>query len=146
MLQFVAAHAYVLLFSLVLIEQLGVPLPGAPMLLAAGALARTGQLSVAVALTLAPLASVIGHAAWFFAALALALALYLLIKYRERRRVLRDLALTRIAPHEVKKLLDDGVDVLIVDVRHPRELSGGTLPGALALSFEALEGRAQGMP
>lgn len=250
---FLVGHAYALVFGVTLLEQLGLPLPAAPMLLAAGALARSGQINGVVALALALIAALAGHTAWFYAgrlggtrvlkllcsislepdscvrrtqeafaergaitlivapwipglggvapplagtspmrlttfllldgigslfysgvfvaigfifgdqlatllafgarfgvwfaaALAAALALYILIKFRERRRVLRDLALTRITPHEVKRLIEGGGELLIVDVRHASELTGGTLPGALALSFEELAARAETMP
>jgi membrane protein DedA with SNARE-associated domain len=252
-LEFLARHGYSVVFAVVVLQQLGLPLPGAPILLAAGALARGGQLHAAVAVVLAVIAATIGHAAWFFAGrlrgarvlrllceislepdtcvrrtqqlfadrgaltlvaapwipglggvapplagmskmglarfLALdglgsliwaslyvaagfvfagqietilafasrlggwvvlagisALALYAAIKYRERRKVLRDLALSRITASELKDLLDRGAELLIVDVRHAVEHAGGTLPGALAISFEELEKRAHALP
>jgi membrane protein DedA with SNARE-associated domain len=252
-LEFLARHGYSLVFAVVLLQQAGLPLPGAPVLIATGALARGGQLHAAAAVALAVTAATIGHGAWFFAgrlrgarvlrllceislepdtcvrrtqqifsdrgaltliaapwipglggvapplagmskmslarflaldflgsllwaslyvgagfllgdqieailtrasrlggwfelAVACALLLYAAIKYRERRKVLRDLALSRITAHELKDLLDRGVELLIVDVRHAVEHAAGTLPGALALSFEELEKRVHDLP
>lgn len=252
-LEVLAHHGSSLVFAVILLQQAGLPLPGAPVLLAAGALARTGRLGALPTIALAVIASAIGHVGWFFAgrlrgarvlrllceislepdtcvrrtqqlfadrgALTLiaapwvpglggvapplagmskmslarfllvdglgslvwasvyvgagfifgdqieailafasrlggwfvvagvcALALYAAIKYYERRKVLRDLALARITAPELKNLLDRGVELLIVDVRHSIEHAGGTLPGALALSFEELEKRADALP
>src|SRR5690348_5639011 len=66
-LEILARHGYSLVFAIILAQQAGVPLPGAPVLLAAGALARTGRLSASPAIALAVIASTIGHAGWFFA-------------------------------------------------------------------------------
>jgi membrane protein DedA with SNARE-associated domain len=251
-LQFLARHGYALLFGLTLVEQLGVPLPSAPVLLAAGALVHAGKVKLAPAIALAMGAALIGHSAWYLAGrlrgarvlklmcslslepdtcvrrtqdlfaqrgvltlilapwipglggfaaplagvtgmsaarfvaidaagsmlwasvyvgigaafgdqleailrvalrlggwLALfaggGLALYLANKYRLRRNVLRELALLRVHPRDVKQQLDRGEQVLILDVRLPSEVAAGTLPGALALSFSELEARAREM-
>ena len=252
-LDFLVRHGYAVLFAMSLLEQLGVPLPASPMLLAAGALVRSGQLSAAPVVLLAVAAALLGHWFWFEAgrrrggqvlrflcmlslepdtcvrrtqdlfttrgaltlvlapwipglgsvapplagmsgmrlwrflaldavasflwaaafiglgyafagqleavlqmalrfggsALVLALAalaLYLGIKLGQRRRLLRELEQTRIAPAELKALLDSGALVAIIDVRHPREAAAGALPGALRLAFDELEARAAEMP
>ena len=44
-LQFLVKHGYVVLFASVLAQQLGLPLPSTPFIIAAGALAHSGQLS-----------------------------------------------------------------------------------------------------
>ncbi|HEY6121620.1 MAG TPA: hypothetical protein VIV66_16800 [Pyrinomonadaceae bacterium] len=46
-LQFLVKHGYVVLFASVLAQQLGVPLPSTPVIVAADALAHSGQLSFA---------------------------------------------------------------------------------------------------
>ena len=55
-----------MLFSFVLAEQLGLPVPSTPVLLAAGALGGLGKLNFAIALPLAVLASLIGDSVWFY--------------------------------------------------------------------------------
>ncbi len=64
-LGFLIRHGYSTLFVLVLVDQLGLPLPAAPFLLAAGALAQAGSLNPGAALGLSVLASVLAHGAWY---------------------------------------------------------------------------------
>ena len=58
-------YRYPILFGFVLAEQIGLPLPALPILLACGALIRTGQLDLAPALGLALTASVLSDLLWF---------------------------------------------------------------------------------
>jgi membrane protein DedA with SNARE-associated domain len=62
---FLLRHGYVLFFGITLLEQLGAPLPGIPILLAAGALAKTGQFSLSALIVLSVGASALGHLAWY---------------------------------------------------------------------------------
>jgi membrane protein DedA with SNARE-associated domain len=62
---FLVQHRYAVLFGAVLLEQLGLPLPAAPLLLAAGSLAGMGRMSFAAALGLAALASLLADSAWY---------------------------------------------------------------------------------
>jgi membrane protein DedA with SNARE-associated domain/rhodanese-related sulfurtransferase len=64
--EFLLKHGYIVLFAAVLAEQSGLPLPSAPFLLAAGALAGLGRLNIAEALILAIIASLIGDSLWFY--------------------------------------------------------------------------------
>src|SRR5688572_16059468 len=64
-LSFLLRHGYGILFAFVLAEQMGLPLPAAPVLLAMGALAATGNFSFALAIVVAALAAVIGDSVWF---------------------------------------------------------------------------------
>src|SRR5204863_7388853 len=54
------------LFAAVFVEQMGVPLPAAPWLLAAGALAVTDELDWLVALSAATFGSVLADLIWFY--------------------------------------------------------------------------------
>ena len=63
--QFLLHHPYATLFGIVLAEQLGIPLPSLPVLLAAGALAGMGRIGLAHSLALAVLATVTADLAWF---------------------------------------------------------------------------------
>jgi len=65
-LEFLVRHGSAVLFAAVLIEQLGIPLPAAPWLLAAGALAGTGKLNWLVALCSAVIGSVLADLMWFY--------------------------------------------------------------------------------
>ncbi len=64
-IQFLLRHGYAVLFVFVLAEQIGLPLPAVPVLLAVGALAGTGQLSFPVALLVAAAAALLSDFTWY---------------------------------------------------------------------------------
>ncbi len=59
-------HTYLLLFSWVLVEQGGVPIPSVPVMLAAGTMSAAHHLHIAYALPLIMLACLISDSAWYF--------------------------------------------------------------------------------
>jgi membrane protein DedA with SNARE-associated domain/rhodanese-related sulfurtransferase len=59
-------HTYLLLFSWVLVEQGGVPIPSVPVMLAAGTMSAAHHLHIAYALPLVMLACLISDSAWYF--------------------------------------------------------------------------------
>jgi membrane protein DedA with SNARE-associated domain/rhodanese-related sulfurtransferase len=65
-LQFVAQHGAAVVFAAVFIEQMGIPLPATPWLLAAGALAATDQLNLFAVVISASLGSTLSAAIWFY--------------------------------------------------------------------------------
>ncbi len=65
LIQFLLRHGYIVLFGAVLIEQAGAPIPSVPVLLAAGALAASGALSLTKVILLALLASIMGDLIWY---------------------------------------------------------------------------------
>ena len=64
-LQLLIQHGYAVLFLLVLIDQIGLPLPAVPVLLVAGALAGAGKFNVFAVILLAAGGSFLGHAVWY---------------------------------------------------------------------------------
>lgn len=66
LLEFLTANGYLVVFGWVLIGQAGVPVPAGPLLLAAGALAGSGELSLGALLLLSVVASLAADAAWFW--------------------------------------------------------------------------------
>ncbi len=64
-IEFLLRYGYVLLFGWVLAEQLGLPLPSAPLLLAAGALAGSNRMNLAAALVLPIVAVGVSDAFWY---------------------------------------------------------------------------------
>jgi membrane protein DedA with SNARE-associated domain len=64
-LQFLIKHGYVVLFISVLAQQLGQPLPSTPFIIAAGALAHSGQLSFTAVLFIACSAAIVADLVWF---------------------------------------------------------------------------------
>jgi membrane protein DedA with SNARE-associated domain/rhodanese-related sulfurtransferase len=247
-LQFVVRHGYLLVFGWVLVEQAGLPIPSAPLLLAVGALAGTHELNLALAIAAAvigavasdsmwyelgrqkgvrvlqllcrislepdscvrrtqvsfgdngprillvvkfipglnamasPLAGIIrmgwrkfllfdvlgaliwvssfvltgyvfagelervaAQAAylgkWLMAILLAAFAGYILWKFYNRQRFLRNLKIARISPEELKRKMDAGEDVIIVDLRHALDFAAQpeSIPGALHMDAAELE-------
>ncbi|MGA9071268.1 MAG: VTT domain-containing protein [Terracidiphilus sp.] len=59
-------YGYVLLFAWILVEQLGIPLPATPVLLAAGALSAAHEINFLFALLAGLAGSLIADSTWFF--------------------------------------------------------------------------------
>ncbi|HZD94244.1 MAG TPA: VTT domain-containing protein [Candidatus Sulfotelmatobacter sp.] len=70
------------------------------------------------------------------------------LKYLQRRRFLRDLYKLRIAPEEVRRMLDSGEPVVILDLRHPLDSVSDprTLPGAIRVLPGEVTSRADTLP
>ncbi len=255
-LDFVLKHGYLILFLSVLVEQMGLPLPSLPVLLAIGALSASGAFSYPAALALAVFACLIADNVWYWMgvyrgaailkllckislepdscvrrtenmfsrygapgllfskflpglstaaaplagmfrmkiwkfALAdgagaliwagvytglgyafhdqlellaaqaarmgswlLGLLITLVIawvawKYIERRRFYRELRIARIAPVELRQMLDRGDQVTVVDLRNALEWSedgAAKLPGAMHMAYEEIEQRLKEIP
>jgi membrane protein DedA with SNARE-associated domain/rhodanese-related sulfurtransferase len=248
-------YGYLLIFAWVLVEQLGVPLPSVPILLAAGALSAQRQISFPLALGVAVAASIIADSVWFFigrthghrvlrllcklslepttcvrrtqdsfgrrrgtmlmfakfvpglstlappvagqngmsyglfllydgigsifwvgvtmacgrffgdllkrnpslldwvgrfsgALLILGVVAFFIGRLVRRRMVLRNLVASRLEPEELKRQLDAGEQVYIVDLRHPLELVPDPfkLPGAVHFSPDTLTARQSEIP
>lgn len=65
-LQFLADHGDTVLFWVIFVEQLGVPIPAIPLLIAAGALVGAGKMTVATALLIPVAASLPPDLAWYY--------------------------------------------------------------------------------
>lgn len=65
-IQFLINHGEAALFAFVLIEQAGLPLPAAPLLLAAGALGAGGKLNVVATVALVTNAAMLADLVWFY--------------------------------------------------------------------------------
>lgn len=253
--EFLADHGAAVIFWVVFVEQLGVPLPAIPLLIAAGALVGAGKMSLATALlvpvaaslppdlawyylgrlkggrvlgflcrlslepdscvrdtenlfhrygprglllakfipgfsTVAPpLAGIVGMSAATFAlydiggtliwtavsagigalfsnqleqlvglfdqagGLLLAILLagmagFIAYKFYHRQKFLRHLRMAKISVEELKRRMDAGDAISVVDVRHPLalELDPETIPGAINFTLEEIEHRHQEIP
>ena len=80
--------------------------------------------------------------------IAVSLGGYLLYKYLHRQKLLRDLRVARITPIELKQLMDDGHQSIVVDLRGSLDHLADpyTIPGALRISPEKLEQRHHDIP
>jgi membrane protein DedA with SNARE-associated domain len=73
---------------------------------------------------------------------------YVAVKWVQRRRFLRKLRIARIGQDELKRDLDAGKPVLIVDLRSEIDVAAApfVIPGALRIPAEALEQRHRDIP
>ncbi len=254
-LEFLVRHGYAVVFASVLVEQLGLPIPAIPVLLAAGALAGAGNLSVAPVLAAALVGALAGDLLWYelgrrrgmqivqllcrislepdscvrktegsferngarsllfakfvpglstvapplagvfrmrfgrflafdvvgtllwagafvalgfafadqleriadraavlggglFALLLGGLGLFVLAKFAHRQRFLRQLRIARITPEELKRRLDAGEAVVVVDLRHSLDFEAdpALIPGALRMDAARFEETHESMP
>ncbi len=76
-----------------------------------------------------------------FVLVAGGLTIYVLWKYSLRRRFIKRHVMARITPDELKRKLDAGENIIIIDVRHPLDLEGDpyVIPGALRMSLDQAE-------
>ncbi len=63
--EFLIKHGYTLLFAWVLVEQMGLPIPAIPLLLAAGALAGSGKMDLTISVSLALIAVILADLFWY---------------------------------------------------------------------------------
>jgi membrane protein DedA with SNARE-associated domain/rhodanese-related sulfurtransferase len=175
-------HGYSVLFVSVFARQMWLPVPAILFLIAAGALADSGRMTLAFALGLAVVACLLAdmvwyeagrrwgdqilhfiyglgyllgkdldHAATYGARLGLfwvilvsaALAMYLSRKLVRWHRFVRESRLARITPEELKKKMDAGEQVIIVDLHGCRDGPRGHrgIPGAVCLDPHRLRQR-----
>ncbi len=64
-LQFVVRHGYLLVFAWVFVEQGGLPVPSAPLLLAVGALSGVHQMNLGVAIAFAVIGALASDSMWY---------------------------------------------------------------------------------
>ena len=76
------------------------------------------------------------------------LSAYIGWKFYQRRRFIRDLRVARVSSEELRKMLDSGSDVVIVDLRRAIEVQNDRfkLPGAIWIALEELESRHEEIP
>lgn len=85
---------------------------------------------------------------WLVAIVLAAFAAYALLKYAQRRRFIRQLAVARITPEELRRRLDAGEDIVVVDLRHSMEFEAepAMVPGAIHLLPDELDTRHAEIP
>jgi rhodanese-related sulfurtransferase len=76
------------------------------------------------------------------------LSAYILYKYIGRRRFLRELRIARITVEELKEKMDDGEELMVVDLRHPLDFDADpeTIPGAFRIDAKELEEKNDRLP
>jgi hypothetical protein len=76
------------------------------------------------------------------------LALYIAGKYTRRQWFIRHLRISRVTPVELRRRIDTGEPLMIVDLRHALDFAVDSvvIPGAVRVSPEELERRWQEIP
>ena len=79
---------------------------------------------------------------------AAAVAGYVIVKWIQRQRFLRGLRIARVSQDELKRDLDSGNPVFVVDLRSALDVAAMpfVIPGALRIAAEELEQRHEGIP
>jgi hypothetical protein len=74
-------------------------------------------------------------------ALGIGLVAYIAYKFAHRQRLLHALRIARITPDELKRMMDNGQKVLVVDLRSAldHEADPYTIPGALRMTADVAE-------
>lgn len=85
---------------------------------------------------------------WLLAIIVVGLAGFIGYKFYHRQKFLRDLRMAKISVDELKKRMDAGDLITVVDVRHPLalELDPEAIPGALNFLLEDIEHRHHEIP
>lgn len=83
-----------------------------------------------------------------FALLAFALVAFIALKWWQRQRLYRVLRMARISIEELRRLMDEGRDPIVLDVRNAASRSGDPrrIPGATVFEFEELDARVKELP
>jgi membrane protein DedA with SNARE-associated domain/rhodanese-related sulfurtransferase len=90
-----------------------------------------------------------GHlGSWFVVLLAVMVTVYIVYKYINRHRLLQELRMARISPEELKRMMDNGHETIIVDLRPALDIQGDPyeIPGAIRMTVEELEHRHHEIP
>ena len=85
---------------------------------------------------------------WLLVLIFGSLAAYILWKYVARRQFMNELRIARITVDELKKRMDDGEELAIVDLRHSLDFEAepGTIPGAFRMDAKEIEVKHDRLP
>ncbi len=85
---------------------------------------------------------------WLASIFGAGIAAYIMYKYIHRQLLLRELRIARITAEEVKQMMDNGHELLVVDLRGAldHEADPHTIRGALRMTAEELEQRHHEIP
>jgi membrane protein DedA with SNARE-associated domain len=85
---------------------------------------------------------------WFLVILLGMFAAYILWKFITRRRFMNELRIARITVDELKKRIDDGENLAIVDLRHSLDFEAEpqTIPGAFRMDAKEIEVKHDRLP
>ncbi len=84
--------------------------------------------------------SMLAAVRWIGIVFLISIGLFIIWKFTQGRKFIRQLALLRITPEELKRRPDSGADTMIIDLRDPQEFleEPRTLPEAVSIPFQDL--------
>ncbi len=85
---------------------------------------------------------------WLLIFLGGVIIAYIIYRYMRRQRILRDLNIPKISADDLRRMLDNNEDVMIVDLRSSLDIAASpyAIPGAIQMSMEQLKDRLQEIP
>jgi hypothetical protein len=83
-----------------------------------------------------------------FVLVVLLLVAYIFYKFLARQKFLRDLRISRISVEDLKRKIDEGEELTIVDLRHSLDFEADpeTIPGAYRMDSDDLTKKAETLP
>jgi membrane protein DedA with SNARE-associated domain len=82
----------------------------------------------------------------FFLAIVVTVGGWIAWKYFQRRRFLKKLSIARIPVEELRRMLDSGEEVMVIDVRGGLSNGDGPIPGAVRIPLSELAARHTEIP
>jgi membrane protein DedA with SNARE-associated domain len=90
---------------------------------------------------------VVGRAGFrLFLSIVVAICAWLAWKYFQRRRFAKRFAMTRVAPAELREMLERGEEVVVIDVRSEQAVQKKPIPGAINIPLSMLAERHNEVP
>lgn len=85
---------------------------------------------------------------WLLVALLASVVLYIAVKLLQRQLFFRQLRMARITPQDLKVAIDEGCNLMVVDLRHAADfdLDPLVIPGALRVAADELAARHHEIP
>lgn len=85
---------------------------------------------------------------WLLISLGGAMIAYIIYRYIKRQRILRELNIPKISTDDLRRMLDNNEDIMIVDLRSPLDIavSPYAIPGAVQISLDELKQRLHQIP
>ncbi len=85
---------------------------------------------------------------WFLIFLGGVVIAYIIYRYMKRQRILRELNIPKISTEDLRRMLDNNEDVMIVDLRSPLDIAASpyAIPGAVQISLDELKKKLHQIP
>jgi membrane protein DedA with SNARE-associated domain len=110
-------------------------------------ISSVGTLGYVFSEQLEAIGDVVGRAGFrLFFSIVVAIAAWIAWKYFQRRRFVKQFAMSRIQVDELRRMLSDGEEVLVIDVRSSHAVESKPIPGSINIPLSELAERHQEVP